>query len=93
MVKGIDPSKHLVIGRPDFSRRPSHDLFECIEQSEHKRLSEDQARYVFKQIVEAVYYLHIQGVSHRDLKDENVVIDRNFKVCIYLLLLLFIIYI
>lgn len=64
-------------------------MFECIEQSEHKRLSLEQARYVFKQIVEAVYYLHVQGVSHRDLKDENVVIDRNFKVRIYLLLVRF----
>ncbi|KAJ8696204.1 hypothetical protein PTI98_006090 [Pleurotus ostreatus] len=78
-VKKLDPSKELAINRPEFSRRPSHDLFECIEQSEHKRLSQEQARYVFKQIVEAVYYLHVQGVSHRDLKDENVVIDRNFK--------------
>ncbi|KAF4567465.1 hypothetical protein EYR40_006468 [Pleurotus pulmonarius] len=78
-VKKLDHSKQLAINRPEFSRRPSHDLFECIEQSEHKRLSQDQARYVFKQIVEAVYYLDVQGVSHRDLKDENVVIDRNFK--------------
>uniref|UniRef100_A0A0W0F5J9 Protein kinase domain-containing protein n=1 Tax=Moniliophthora roreri TaxID=221103 RepID=A0A0W0F5J9_MONRR len=66
--------------RPQFSRRPSHDLFECIEQSEHKRLSEDQARYVFAQVVDAVHYLDSQGVSHRDIKDENIVIDADLKV-------------
>ncbi|KAG6820970.1 hypothetical protein H0H93_008599 [Arthromyces matolae] len=66
--------------RPEYSRRPSHDLFECIEQSEYKRLSEKQARYVFAQVVDVVYYLDTQGVTHRDIKDENLVIDRDLKV-------------
>ncbi|RDB16851.1 Serine/threonine-protein kinase pim-2 [Hypsizygus marmoreus] len=68
------------IARPDFQRRPSHDLFECIEQSEHKRLSERQARYVFAQVVDAVHYLDSQGVAHRDIKDENLVINKDLKV-------------
>ncbi|KAJ8502913.1 hypothetical protein ONZ45_g11321 [Pleurotus djamor] len=77
-----DPLPQLLVPqqRPDFCRRPSHDLFECIEQSDQKRLSEKQARYVFNQVVDAVHYLDVQGVSHRDLKDENIVIDRSFKV-------------
>ncbi|KAK7045589.1 hypothetical protein VNI00_007421 [Paramarasmius palmivorus] len=70
----------LELPRPKFSRRASHDLFECIEQSDHKRLTEEQARYVFAQIVDAVHYLDSQGVSHRDIKDENIVIDRYLKV-------------
>lgn len=70
---------------PKFVRRPSHDLFECIEQSDNKCLSEDQARYVFAQIVDAVDYLDSLGVAHRDIKDENIVIDENLKVCSVLL--------
>lgn len=65
---------------PQFTRRPSHDLFECIEQTPNKRLSEDQARYIFAQVVEAAYYLDSQGITHRDIKDENLVIDENLKV-------------
>lgn len=65
---------------PQFSRRPSHDLFECIEQTPNKRLSEDQARYIFGQVVEAAYYLENQGITHRDIKDENLVIDNDLKV-------------
>ncbi|KAF8973290.1 kinase-like domain-containing protein [Flammula alnicola] len=66
--------------RPEFSRRPSHDLFECIEQSEDKRLTEAQARYVFSQVVDAVHYLDSHGIAHRDIKDENLVIDKNLKI-------------
>lgn len=68
--------------RPEVTRRPSHDLFECIEQSENKRLTEDQARYVFSQVADAVEYLDGLGIAHRDIKDENVVIDKNLKVMI-----------
>ncbi|KIY46193.1 Pkinase-domain-containing protein, partial [Fistulina hepatica ATCC 64428] len=67
-------------GRPDYRRRPSHDLFECIEQSEHKRLPEDQARHVFRQVVDAVHHLNQQGVAHRDIKDENILIDKDLNV-------------
>lgn len=61
-------------------RRPSYDLFECIEQSEQKRLSEEQARYVFAQVVDVVHYLDSLGIVHRDIKDENLVIDKNLKI-------------
>jgi hypothetical protein len=72
--------KTAMPSRPHYTRRPSHDLFECIEQSENKRLSEDQARYVFSQVVDAVSYLHSLGISHRDIKDENLVIDSELRV-------------
>lgn len=66
-------------GRPaPMLRRASCDLFECIEQ--HTRLPEDQARHIFAQIVDVVHYLHSRGISHRDIKDENIVIDKQFRV-------------
>lgn len=68
------------VARPSVHRRPSYDLFECIEQSEFKRLTVDQARYIFSQVVEAVHYLDSRGISHRDIKDENLVVDKNMKV-------------
>ena len=66
--------------QPAFFRRPSHDLFECIEQSKDKRLTESQARFVFAQIVEAVHYLDSQGVTHCDIKDENILVDNYLNV-------------
>lgn len=35
---------------------------------------------IFKQIVETVSYLARVGIYHRDIKDENLVIDRDYKV-------------
>jgi hypothetical protein len=63
---------------PPMLRRSSCDLFECIEQ--HKRLPEDTARYVFQQIVGVIAHLLTLGICHRDIKDENIVIDKHFRV-------------
>ncbi len=61
-----------------FVRRTSCDLFECLEQ--HKYFEEGLAKKIFRQIVECVAYLDNLGVCHRDIKDENIVIDENYKV-------------
>ncbi|KAF8757316.1 Protein tyrosine kinase [Rhizoctonia solani] len=47
---------------------------------QHERLSEGQAKYIFAQVAETVWYLDSIGITHRDIKDENLVIDREFKV-------------
>ncbi|TFK44685.1 kinase-like domain-containing protein [Crucibulum laeve] len=76
------PSPSLACGvvRPGYGRRPSYDLFECLEQSDCKRFMEVQARHIFAQVVDIVHYLNSHGVTHRDIKDENLLIDKNFRV-------------
>ena len=37
-------------------------------------------RHVFKQILEAVRYVHSSGYAHRDLKLENILLDSSFNV-------------
>lgn len=66
--------------RPRFSSRASYDLFECIESTKAKCFTESQAGFILAQVVEAVYYLDCLGIAHRDVKDENIVIDKDFKV-------------
>ncbi|VDM14295.1 unnamed protein product, partial [Wuchereria bancrofti] len=53
------------------------DLFEFIEQQ--PKLDEPLISYIFRQVVNAVAYLHSKNIVHRDLKDENVIIDQNFS--------------
>eukprot|EP00927_Polykrikos_kofoidii_P024799 TRINITY_DN22452_c0_g1_i1.p1 TRINITY_DN22452_c0_g1~~TRINITY_DN22452_c0_g1_i1.p1 ORF type:complete len:1146 (+),score=194.01 TRINITY_DN22452_c0_g1_i1:140-3577(+) len=38
------------------------------------RLSDDEARHVFQQLLEGVAYMHSRDVIHRDLKPENILI-------------------
>ena len=49
------------------------DLFEFNRQ--HGPLSEEAALFIFKQVVEAVQEMASVGISHRDIKDENILID------------------
>ena len=53
------------------------DLFEFIDR--HPQLDEPLASYIFRQICDALEYLNSRGVLHRDVKDENVVIDHKFR--------------
>ncbi|CAB3372690.1 Hypothetical predicted protein [Cloeon dipterum] len=43
----------------------------------HGKMAEPEARRIFHQIVAAVHYLHENHVVHRDLKAENLLLDKN----------------
>ncbi|KAL8595259.1 hypothetical protein ACOMHN_043411 [Nucella lapillus] len=43
-------------------------------------LSEVETRRIFRQIVAAVHYVHQNGIVHRDLKLENIILDTNRNV-------------
>ena len=54
------------------------DIFDYLVS--HGRLAEPQARHFFVQILSAVKYCHSQGVVHRDLKAENLLLDSEGSI-------------
>ncbi|KAK6324031.1 hypothetical protein J4Q44_G00063700 [Coregonus suidteri] len=59
----------------------SGDLLEHINAVSHSKgspgLSEEEARRLFKQIVNAIMHCHNNHIVHRDLKCENILLDKQ----------------
>ncbi|KAF7557210.1 hypothetical protein G7046_g6090 [Stylonectria norvegica] len=56
------------------------ELFDYILN--HRYLKDHAARRLFAQLVSGVGYLHKKGIVHRDLKLENLLLDRNRNIII-----------
>ena len=48
-----------------------------------RKLTEDFAKFFFKQLIDALIYCHKKGVVHRDIKLDNILLDHlgNLKLC------------
>ncbi|KAG1441317.1 hypothetical protein G6F56_011538 [Rhizopus delemar] len=54
------------------------DLFDYIELN--KNMAEEEIRHIFYQVAKAVKHLHTNRIVHRDIKDENVILDQEGTV-------------
>lgn len=50
----------------------------------HGAVGEDAGREITRQILEAVRYIHSMGISHRDLKPDNILIEQDDPVLVKL---------
>ncbi|XP_056128932.1 NUAK family SNF1-like kinase 2 [Lampris incognitus] len=69
-------NKDKIVIVMEYARRG--DLYDYI--CEKQRISEQEARGFFRQIVSAVHYCHRNGIVHRDLKLENILLDGNGNI-------------
>ncbi|KAH8145579.1 uncharacterized protein LAJ45_10379 [Morchella importuna] len=60
---------------------PGDELYNYLIQ--HGRLTVDKTKRIFAQLVGAVAYVHMNNCVHRDLKLENILLDKheNVKLC------------
>nr|AML79132.1 putative LOV domain-containing protein [Phaeoceros carolinianus] len=56
---------------------PGGELFVLLDRQPLKVFSEEVARFYTAEVVVALEYLHCMGVIYRDLKPENVLLQRN----------------
>jgi len=63
----------VIVSFTSWRPQNSKDLFDFI--TEKRVLSEEISRNFFRQIVETVIACHRNGVVHRDIKDENILVD------------------
>ena len=54
------------------------DLLDYINSRRH--IPEPESRCIFRQITNAVQFLHSNGLAHRDLKCENILLGHNMEV-------------
>ena len=66
---------YLIMERVGSSVSGCTDFFHFI--TNNGPLKEELAKKIFKQIVEAVNSCHKSGIFHRDIKDENILIDEK----------------
>jgi len=59
---------------------PGGDLYSILTTFPQHRLTESQARFVFRQVVLGVKHLHDNHIAHLDLSLENVCLDANESI-------------
>lgn len=52
---------------------PGGDLLSYVRK--RRKLTEPLAKYLFKQIIEGIGYIHSKNITHRDIKLDNILLD------------------
>lgn len=59
----------------------SGDLFNYVA-SKNKQLSDIEVKHFFKNIVKTISMIHLYGIAHRDLKLENILLDKTGRIMV-----------
>ncbi|XP_056005005.1 testis-specific serine/threonine-protein kinase 1-like isoform X2 [Ostrea edulis] len=62
---------------------PNGDLVDLINRhvrGDERGIGEPKSKKLFKQLCEAVHHMHSAGIVHRDLKCENILLDKDYNI-------------
>ncbi|SCU96500.1 LAMI_0F06766g1_1 [Lachancea mirantina] len=71
----FEDDEYYYIETPIHGTTGSIDLFDLIELKTN--MTEHESKLIFKQIVSGMQHLHDNGIVHRDIKDENIIVDNK----------------
>lgn len=85
-----DETNKVVVGTVNSSLQHARKLYLVVDLASNgelfdyiiskRKISEDEARWFFRQIISAVEYLHAHCIAHRDLKPENILLDAQNSI-------------
>ena len=56
---------------------PGGNLCDLVQDNPNGKLEKEQSRIYFKQLVEGMDYIHSKGIIHRDIKLENILLNKE----------------
>eukprot|EP00884_Botryococcus_braunii_P014305 jgi/Botrbrau1/22876/Bobra.0065s0034.1 len=79
----------FVIGLSEVFLTPNHlalvmeyaeggNMLDCVLRQPHHRLTEDKCRWIFQQLIIGLDFCHRMGVANRDLKLENLLLNKQW---------------
>lgn len=71
----VEMAKHIVLV---IEICAGGDLLNYVRK--RRRLKEDSAKFIFKQIIDGLAHIHSKGVLHRDIKLDNILLDGHGRV-------------
>jgi len=77
MIQSVDKFRHSYIIMEYID---GYSLIEFMEQRNYEPLVETLGKDIFSQLISAVQYCHSKGFAHRDIKLDNLLIDKYGKV-------------
>lgn len=52
-------------------------LYAYLKQQKWRRIPEESAKKIFKQMINGLDYIHNKNICHRDLKPDNILLERE----------------
>lgn len=53
-------------------------LVDLVKQNSY--LSEEAAKYFFRQMIDTLIYINSKGIAHRDIKLENMLVNESYQL-------------